>query len=230
MRLGLLGCVGALILALIIFGGYFVSVRNNLVGLDEQVNQQWAQVESQYQRRYDLITNLVRTVQGAANFEKSTLEAVVNARARVGQVAAPQGAPGAGGNIPNDQNQLDQFAAAQQGLSNALSRLLVVVERYPELKSNQNFLELQSQLEGTENRIAVERQRYNQDAQSYNTAIRRFPASVVANFSGFKSKAYFRGTPGSAQAPQVDFQPFGNQPTPAPSAPTTATTATTGSR
>ena len=221
MRLGLLGCVGALILALIIFGGYFVSVRNNLVGLEEQVNQQWAQVESQYQRRYDLIPNLVRTVQGAANFEKSTLEAVVNARARVGQVAAPAGAPGAGSTLPNDQNAMEQFAAAQQGLSNALSRLLVVVERYPELKSNQNFLELQSQLEGTENRIAVERQRYNQDAQQFNTAIRKFPANIVANMSGFKAKAYFRGVQGSAQAPAVEFQPFGNQPT---------ATATSGTR
>ena len=126
-NLGLLGCVGALILALIIGGAYFISVRNNLVALDEQVQQHWAQVESQYQRRYDLIPNLVRTVQGAANFEKSTLEAVVNARARVGQVAAPAGPPGAAGAVPNDQNAMDQFAAAQAGLSNALSRLLVVV-------------------------------------------------------------------------------------------------------
>ena len=206
-NLGLLGCVGALILALIIGGGYFISVRNNLVALDEQVNQQWAQVESQYQRRYDLIPNLVRTVQGAANFEKSTLEAVVNARAKVGQVAAPAGPPGAAGAaITNDQNQMEQFAAAQQGLSNALSRLLVVVERYPDLKSNQNFLELQSQLEGTENRISVERQRYNTTAQQFNTAIRRFPASVVAGMSGFKAKAYFRGVAGSSQAPNVDFK------------------------
>ncbi|MFP5247058.1 MAG: LemA family protein, partial [Thermoanaerobaculia bacterium] len=182
-----------------------VGVRNNLVGLDEQVNQQWAQVESQYQRRFDLIPNLVRTVQGAANFEKSTLEAVVNARARVGQVAAPSGPPGAAGGITENQNAMEQFAAAQQGLSNALSRLLVVVEAYPELKSNQNFLELQSQLEGTENRIAVERKRYNETAQQYNTAIRRFPASVVANMSGFKAKAYFRGAPGSSQAPNVQF-------------------------
>ena len=205
-RFGLLGCVGALILALVIFGGYFVGVRNNLVGLDEQVNQQWAQVESQYQRRFDLIPNLVRTVQGAANFEKSTLEAVVNARARVGQVAAPAaGGPPSASNLPNDQNAMEQFAAAQQGLSSALSRLLVVVERYPDLKSNQNFLELQSQLEGTENRIAVERQRYNQSAQQYNTAVRRFPASIVAGMSGFKQKAYFRGAPGSQQAPNVDF-------------------------
>ncbi|HYK05769.1 MAG TPA: LemA family protein [Thermoanaerobaculia bacterium] len=218
-NVGLLGCVGALVLALLIGGGYFVSVRNNLVGLDEQVNQQWAQVESQYQRRYDLIPNLVRTVQGAANFEKSTLEAVVNARARVGQVAAPAGGPpgAAGAAITSDPNQLAQFEAAQQGLSNALSRLLVVVEQYPDLKSNRNFLELQSQLEGTENRIAVERGRYNVAAQGYNTAVRRFPASMVASMSGFKQKAYFRGAAGSSQAPQVDFN-FGT------------TTATTGTR
>lgn len=203
-RIGLLGCLGALILAVIIFGGYFVSVRNNLVALEENVNQHWAQVESQYQRRYDLIPNLVRTVQGAADFERSTLEAVVNARARVGQVQVPAGPPGAS-NLPNDPAAMEQFVAAQQGLSNALSRLLVVVERYPDIKANRNFLELQSQLEGTENRIAVERQRYNQAAQQLNTAIRRFPANLVANMSGFKGKAYFRGAPGSQQAPEVDF-------------------------
>lgn len=208
-NVGLLGCVGALILLVLIAGGYFISVRNNLVGLEEQVNQQWAQVESQYQRRYDLIPNLVRTVQGAANFEKSTLEAVVNARSRVGQVAAPSGPPGAAGAITSDPNAMDQFANAQAGLSNALSRLLVVVERYPELKSNQNFLELQSQLEGTENRISVERQRYNTTAQQFNTAIRRFPASLVASMSGFKAKAYFKGVAGSSEAPNVNFD-FGN--------------------
>lgn len=204
-NLGLLGCVGALILAVLIFGGYFVGVRNNLVGLDEQVNSQWAQVESQYQRRYDLIPNLVRTVQGAANFEKSTLEAVVNARSRVGQVAAPSGAPGSGAAIPNDPAKLAEFEQAQAGLSGALSRLLVVVEQYPDLKANRNFLELQSQLEGTENRIAVERQRFNQVASTYNTAIRRFPASMVASMSGFKPKAYFKGAAGSSQAPNVQF-------------------------
>jgi LemA protein len=204
-NIGLLGCVGALILVLIVGGIWFVGIRNNLVTLDEQVNQSWAQVESQYQRRYDLIPNLVRTVQGAANFEKSTLEAVVNARAKVGQVQAPSGAPVTAPATTTNQSSMDQFAAAQQGLSSALSRLLVVVERYPELKSNQNFLELQSQLEGTENRIAVERQRYNGSAQQYNTAIRRFPASMVASMSGFKSKAYFKGAPGSSQAPNVQF-------------------------
>lgn len=196
---GLLGCIGVLILALIIGGAYFIGVRNNLVTLEENVNQQWAQVESQYQRRYDLIPNLVRTVQGAATFERSTLEAVVQARARVGQVNV------SGAAIPGDPNAMAQFEAAQGGLSSALSRLLVVVERYPELKANQNFLELQSQLEGTENRIAVERMRFNQTAQQFNTAIRRFPANIVANISGFKAKAYFRGVAGSAQAPQVDF-------------------------
>jgi len=204
-KFGLLGCIGGLVLLILVVGGYFVSVRNNLVGLDEQVNQQWAQVESQYQRRFDLIPNLVRTVQGAANFEKSTLEAVVNARARVGQVQAPAGPPGTAASLPNDPNAMQKFADAQAGLSSALSRLLVVVERYPDLKSNQNFLELQSQLEGTENRIAVERQRYNEAAQLYNTAVRRFPASLVANMSGFKQKAYFKGVAGSQQAPQVDF-------------------------
>ena len=214
-RVGLLGCVAILIVALIVVGGFFVSVRNNLVGLEESVNQQWAQVESQYQRRYDLIPNLVNTVKAAADFEKSTLEAVVNARSRVGQVQAPAGAPGSAGNVPDDPNRLAQFEAAQGALSSALSRLLVVVERYPELKSNQNFLELQSQLEGTENRIAVERQRYNDRARDFNTAIRRFPANLVASMSGFKQKAYFKGAPGSQQAPEVQFPPFG-----------TATTAT----
>ena len=204
-NVGLLGCVGVLILVLLIGGAYFVSVRNNLVSLDENVNQQWAQVESQYQRRFDLIPNLVRTVQGAANFEKSTLEAVVNARSRVGQVAMPGGPPGAAGNITTNAEQMQEFAAAQTALSGALSRLLVVVEQYPELRANANFRDLQSQLEGTENRIAVERQRYNTAAQGYNTAIRRFPASFVASLSGFKAKAYFRGQAGSDKAPEVNF-------------------------
>ena len=208
-NLGALGCVGAIVLVLIVGLIWGVGVRNNLVELDQQVQAQWAQVENDYQRRYDLIPNLVRTVQGAANFEKSTLEAVVNARARVGQVAAPAagGPPGTqASSTPNDPQKMAEFEAAQQNLSGALSRLLVVVERYPDLKANQNFLELQSQLEGTENRIAVERMRYNQAAQGYNTAIRRFPGNVVANMSGFKSKTYFQvQTPAANQAPAVDF-------------------------
>src|SRR4051812_42899169 len=183
-RLGLLGCLGALVLVLLIGGGWFIGVRNHFVELDQQVQAQWAQVENDYQRRYDLIPNLVRTVQGAANFEKSTLEAVVNARARVGQVAAPTagGPPGTQSSTPNDPQKMAEFEAAQQNLSGALSRLLVVVERYPDLKSNQNFLELQSQLEGTENRIAVERRRFNEVAQTYNSAVLRFPGNLVASF------------------------------------------------
>jgi len=215
-KVGLLGCVGVLILVVVIFGAWFIGVRNHLVELDQQVQAQWAQVENDYQRRFDLIPNLVRTVQGAANFEKSTLEAVINARSRVGQVAAPAGAPGAQSNLPNDPNAMAQFAGAQDNLTGALSRLLVVVERYPDLKSNQNFLELQSQLEGTENRIAVERKRYNDVAQQFNTAVLVFPANLVANMSGFKPKAYFKGAAGSQQAPEVNFN-FGNTPTaPAP--------------
>ncbi len=216
MRLGLIGCLGALVLVLIIVGIWFIGVRNHLVTLDQAVQAQWAQVENDYQRRYDLIPNLVRTVQGAANFEKSTLEAVVNARSRVGQVQAPApGPPGSQSNLPNNPQAMAQFEAAQTGLSNALSRLLVVVERYPELKSNQNFLELQSQLEGTENRIAVERRRYNEVAQQFNSSVLKFPANIVANMFGFKPKAYFRGVAGSNQAPEVNFQPFGQQPAPA---------------
>jgi LemA protein len=217
-RLGLLGCLGVLLLAVLIAGGWFVGVRNHLVELDQQVQSQWAQVENDYQRRYDLIPNLVRTVQGAANFEKSTLEAVVNARSRVGQVQAPAaagGPPGTQSNLPNNPNAMASFAQAQENLSGALSRLLVVVERYPELKSNQNFLELQSQLEGTENRIAVERRRYNEVAQQFNSAVLKFPANLVANMSGFKPKAYFRGAAGSQNAPEVNFN-FGTAP-PAPS-------------
>ena len=223
MRFGLLGCLAAIVIALLLVGGWYVGVRNHFVDLDQQVQSQWAQVENDYQRRYDLVPNLVRTVQGAANFEKSTLEAVVNARSRVGQVQMPGGAPGTQSNTPNDPQAMAQFEAAQGALSNALSRLLVVVERYPDLKSNQNFLELQSQLEGTENRIAVERRRYNEVAQQFNAAVLKFPGNLVANMSGFKPKAYFRGQAGSNQAPEVNFQPFGNPPAqPAP--------ATTGTR
>ena len=214
-KLGLLGCLGVLILAVLIGGGWFIGVRNHLVELDQQVQAQWAQVENDYQRRFDLIPNLVKTVQGAANFEKSTLEAVISARSRVGQVQAPAGgAPGTQSNLPNDPKAMAQFAGAQENLSGALSRLLVVVERYPDLKANQNFLELQSQLEGTENRIAVERRRYNEVAQQFNTGVLKFPANIVANMSGFKPKAYFKGAAGSQQAPEVNFN-FGSTP-PAP--------------
>ena len=163
-KLGLLGCVGALILALIIGGGVLRRrPQQPRRASTSRCKQQWAQVENQYQRRYDLIPNLVRTVQGAANFEKSTLEAVVNARARVGQVRRSRRPSGPQSNCRTIRTRWTSSQARRQGLSSALSRLLVVVERYPDLKSNQNFLELQSQLEGTENRIAVERETLQRD-------------------------------------------------------------------
>lgn len=207
----LLGCLGALLVGLVLFALYGVGVYNRLVGLDEAVKRQWSQVENQYQRRYDLIPNLVRTVQGAADFERGTLQAVVEARARVGQVALPGGAPGSAPSPTENPAAFQQFEAAQAGLSSALSRLLVVVERYPELKANQNFLELQSQLEGTENRIAVERGRYNETAQAFNEAARRFPASLIAGMLGFKQKVYFEATAGAQQPPSVDFDFSGTQ-------------------
>ncbi len=204
-KAGLLGCLGVLVVGLVLFALYGVGVYNRLVGLDEAVNRQWSQVENQYQRRFDLIPNLIRTVQGAADFERGTLQAVIEARARVGQVSMPAGPPGGAGSPTANPQAFQQFEAAQQGLTSALSRLLVVVERYPELKANQNFLELQSQLEGTENRIAVERGRYNETAQAFNQAVRRFPASLIAGMMGFNQKVYFQATAGAEQPPPVEF-------------------------
>jgi LemA protein len=201
-----LGCLGVLVVLALIVGGMVMGTYNNLVALGQGVDAQWAQVENQYQRRADLIPNLVSTVSGAADFEKSTLEAVVQARASVGQVNL--------GNLPNDPAAFARFQQAQDGLSSALSRLMVVVERYPELKANQNFRDLQVALEGTENRISVERNRYNEAAQGYNTARLRFPAVLVARLLGFGEKAYFRAVPGSEQAPSVNFN-FGGTPAPA---------------
>src|SRR2546425_9294145 len=194
-----IGC-GSLLLILLfaafVVGLFFWGTYNRLVTLDQNVNKKWGDVQNVYQRRADLIPNLVNTVQGAANFEKSTIVEVTNARASVGRVQLDPS------KAPTDAKQLEDFQAAQGQLSNALSRLLVVVERYPELKSNQNFLGLQAQLEGTENRIAVERRRYNEVAQQFNTSVIKFPANLVANFTGFKPKAYFRGVTGSAQPPE----------------------------
>jgi len=201
-----LGCLGVLVVVALIVGGMLMGTYNNLVGLGQGVDAQWAQVENQYQRRADLIPNLVSTVQGAANFEKSTLEAVVQARASVGQVNL--------GNIPNDPAAFARFQQAQDSLSSALSRLMVVVERYPELKANQNFRDLQVALEGTENRISVERTRYNEAAQGYNTARLQFPTVIVARLMGFGEKAYFKATAGSEKAPNVNFN-FGGTPAPA---------------
>jgi LemA protein len=174
---------------------------NRLVSLQQEVEKQWAQVQNVYQRRADLIPNLVATVSGAANFEKSTLVEITEARASVGKIDASQ--------ITDDPAKFAAFQKAQDGLSGALSKLMVVVERYPDLKANQNFLELQAQLEGTENRISVERGRYNDVVQQYNTAIKSFPTMAYAGYFGFKEKPYFTATAGAETPPKVDFNSQG---------------------
>jgi LemA protein len=206
------GCLAVLVLVAIVLAVGGIGTYNSLVGSSQAVDAQWSQVENVYQRRADLIPNLVATVQGAAAFEKSTLEAVTQARASVGRAQIDAG------NITNDPAAFARFEQAQNALSGALQRLMVVVERYPELKANANFRDLQVQLEGTENRIAVERMRYNERAQEYNTQRLRFPATIYARLLGFGEKAYFRAQPGADQAPQVQFN-FGS-PTPGAPAPT----------
>jgi len=215
-----IGCGGLLVIVIFIafvIGLFFWGTYNRLVGLQQGVDTQWAQVQTVYQRRADLIPNLVNTVQGAANFEKSTLTDITNARASVGRVQLDPS------KAPTDAAQLQQFQAAQSELSNALSRLLVVVERYPELKANQNFLTLQAQLEGTENRISVERNKFNTTVQDYNVAVRRFPTNMIAGMFGFSSRPFFAAQPGAEKAPTVNFN-FGS---PAPAASPAATAATT---
>ncbi len=172
---------------------------NRLVSYEQSVEAQWAQVENVYQRRADLVPNLVATVKGAAEHERETLRDVVEARARVGQVTLPSGPPTA--------EQMQQFQQAQDQLGGALSRLLVVAEQYPQITATQAFRDLQAQLEGTENRIAVERMRYNEEARTYNTARARFPASLVAGLFGgkFEAKPYFAAQPGAQQVPEVRF-------------------------
>ncbi len=171
---------------------------NNMVALNETVTQSWSQVENQYQRRADLIPNLVNTVKGYANFEKSVLTDVTEARSKVSQFTVSK-------DVLNNPQTFQKFQALQGQLSGALSRLLVTVERYPDLKANQNFLQLQAQLEGTENRISVERRRFNQAVQKYNTTIKMFPASTIAGMFGFTSKQYFQATPGTEKPPEVKF-------------------------
>ncbi len=170
---------------------------NQMVGKDESVSAQWAQVENVYQRRIDLIPNLVNTVKGYADFEQETLTQVVEARAKATSIQVNAG------NL--NPAILNQFQEAQAGLSSALSRLLVTVERYPDLKANQNFLELQAQLEGTENRIAVERRKFNDVARDYNTFIRQFPKNIYANIFNFESKAYFEAEEKAKEVPKVEF-------------------------
>jgi LemA protein len=197
----MIGCaaIGAVLLAIV--GGILVwgvGINNSLVAKQVAVDAGWAQVENVYQRRLDLIPNLVETVKGAANFEKGTLEAVIEARAKATQmVISPE--------VLNNPAQFQQFQKVQGELSGALSRLMAVAEAYPDLKANRNYLELQSQLEGTENRISQERMRFNTTVQDYNTAIRVFPASLVASFRGFAAKQFFQADAGAEKAPQVKF-------------------------
>jgi LemA protein len=191
----------------LVVGLSFWGTYNRLVTLDQEVNKKWADVQTVYQRRADLIPNLVNTVAGAANFEKSTLTEVTNARASVGRVQLDPN------KAPTDAAQLEQFQQAQGQLSNALSRLLVVSERYPELRATRNFQELQAQLEGTENRIAVERNNFNTAVQDYNTALKRFPTNLIGGMFGFQVRPFFQSQQGADKAPAVNFN-FGS---PAPS-------------
>jgi LemA protein len=195
-----LGCLGVFIIAIVIFGAWAASSYNTLVKLDQQVRQSWAQVENVYQRRADLVPNLVETVKGAANFEKETYTAVTEARAKVGQLQVND-------KMLTDAEAFAKFQQAQDQLGSALSRLLVTVENYPDLKATQNFRDLQVQLEGTENRIAVERQRYNEAAQAFNTKRLSFPMVFVAPLFGgrFAEKVYFKAQAGAETAPKVKF-------------------------
>ena len=193
---GVLVLVGLLVAAVAVL--WSLSSYNRLVGLEEQVNASWSQVENVYQRRADLIPNLVNTVQGAADFERETLTAVIEARAKATSVQLTPGQL-------SDPQALARFEQAQSGLGNALGRLMVVVERYPDIKANQNFIQLQDELAGTENRIAVERKRFNESAQAFNTARRRFPTVLIAAWLGFDEKAYFQAASGADEPPVVDF-------------------------
>ena len=187
--------VVAVVLLLIFWG---VGQYNSMVVLDEQVNTSWSQVENQYQRRADLIPNLVETVKGYASHERETLEGVINARAKASQPIVQAG-------DGMTQEQLNQFQQAQGDLTSALNRLMVVVERYPELKADENFRQLQAQLEGTENRITTARMDFNNEAQQYNTKVRRFPTNIFAGLFGFHQRPYFQAEAGAEQAPQVKF-------------------------
>lgn len=217
------GAAGMVILAivavlLVIGVGFFmwaVGVNNTIVKLDQGADTAWAQVQSQYQRRLDLIPNLVSTVKGAAQQEVQVIVGAVEARAKATQVQVD----------PKDAQQFQQFAANQSALGSALSRLLVTVERYPEMRTNQNFLELQSQIEGTENRISVERMKFNEAVQAYNNVVLTFPGSLIAGFRNFAKRPYFAGDEAAQTAPSVDFGAPATfqEPAPAPAATPAAT-------
>lgn len=194
------GMTALIVVAAIVFIGIIWGVRTNnrMITAEEGVSAAWAQVENVYQRRMDLIPNLVSTVKGAADFEKGTLEAVIDARAKATSVQVDA-------NTLSEAN-IAAFQKAQDGLSSALSRLMVTVERYPELKATENFRDLQAQLEGTENRITTERNKFNEVVKSYNTMIRKFPNSMIANMGGFEKKGYFTAKEGAENAPEVNFE------------------------
>ncbi len=193
-----LGCLALIVIAAVAIGFAAWGQYNGMVTLQQQVESAWSQVENVYQRRADLVPNLVATVKGYASHEREVFESVTASRAQVGSIKlTPE--------MLNNPAELQKFQEAQAGMTGALSRLLAVAENYPDLKANQNFLELQSQLEGAENRIAVERRRFNEVAQQYNTKIMQFPAKIFARLFGFDKKAYFQSAPGSDKAPTVDF-------------------------
>jgi len=197
-RTGVLVAVGVVLILLLIIGGSAVGRYNTLVTSQERIEAAWSEIDNQYKRRYDLIPALVNTVKGAADFEKSTLEAVTEARASVGRAQLPAG-------LPTDPAQIEAYAQAQQGLGAALGRLMVVVERYPDIKANQNFLSLQDQLEGTENRIAVARRDYIDSVRDYNTGIRKFPANLLAGMFGFEKVPQLEVETEVREVPEVDF-------------------------
>lgn len=193
-----LSILGAIIIVGVIVAVWGFGVYNKLVSNDENVKQSWGQVENQYQRRYDLIPNLVETVKGYAKHESEVFEKVAEARSGVGKLTVTP-------EVLDNPEAFRRFQQAQDALSSALTRLLAVSENYPDLKANQNFLSLQAQLEGTENRIAVERQRFNQSVQTYNTLVRRMPSAIIASFSGFRERPYFEAVQGANVAPKVQF-------------------------
>jgi len=198
MKKAWLGCLGIIVIVVLILGFSVLGTYNDLVAKQQAVEAAWSQVENVYQRRADLIPNLVATVKGYAAHESGVLEAVTASRAQVGSMQiSPE--------ILNNPAEFQKFQNAQANLGGALSRLLAVAENYPDLKANQNFMELQSQIEGTENRITVERKRFNDTAQAYNTRILQFPANIAARIFGFGKKEYFQSTPGSETPPTVDF-------------------------
>ena len=195
--IGLIGFLSVIIIIAIACVIYGINTNNKIVTAEESVNSQWAKVENQYQRRADLIPNLVNTVKGYASHEKETLDAVISARAKATQITID----------PANLNEasLLKYQKAQGELSQALGRLLAVTENYPDLKANQNFLELQAQLEGTENRISTERTKYTDSVKEYNTLIRKFPASIIASMNGFEKKPQFEAETGAERAPEVKF-------------------------